>query len=82
MIFIENSCKQGDSTSKGPSKTFVGDVYLNLIHTDEQNVIADVTFTPCARTNWHTHEGGQLIVSGHPRKPSDVVYSSNCIYVG
>ena len=61
MIFVPNSCKEGQSTSKGPDKLFVGDVYLNLVHSDDQNVIADVTFTPCARTNWHTHEGGQLI---------------------
>ena len=93
MIFIANSSKEGKSTSKGPEKRFVGDVYLDLIHNDEQNTIANgnnilapgclswtpegrrmraharcglmlneiVTFTPCARTNWHTHEGGQLI---------------------
>jgi quercetin dioxygenase-like cupin family protein len=61
MIFIPNSQKEGQSTSKGPSKTFVGDVYLDMIHSDNQNVIANVMFTPCARTNWHTHESGQLI---------------------
>lgn len=62
MIFLsQSSAKTGSSTSKGPNKNFVGDVYLDLIHNDPQNTIANVTFTPCARTNWHTHEGGQLI---------------------
>ena len=51
----------GQSTSKGPAKTFTGDVYLDMIHNDKANTIANVMFTPCARTHWHTHEHGQLI---------------------
>lgn len=61
MIFIPNSSKEGDSTSKGPTKNFSGDVWLDLLHNDKENTIANVTFTPCARTNWHTHAGGQLV---------------------
>ncbi|KAL4905642.1 hypothetical protein BDW74DRAFT_178010 [Aspergillus multicolor] len=41
--------------------TFTGDVYLELIHVDPKAVTANVTFTPCARTHWHTHEEGQVI---------------------
>jgi quercetin dioxygenase-like cupin family protein len=62
MIHIPYSqAEGGNSTSKGPSKTFTGDVYLDKIFFDRANTIANVTFTPCARTHWHTHEGGQLI---------------------
>ncbi|KAK3051574.1 hypothetical protein LTR09_007229 [Extremus antarcticus] len=62
MIHIPSSqAEGGNSTSKGPSDKFVGDVYLDKIHFDKANTIANVTFTPCARTNWHTHEHGQLI---------------------
>lgn len=51
---------QGGSTKK-MSGTFTGDVYLNPIHGDSMAAIADVTFTPCARTYWHTHEKGQML---------------------
>ncbi|PQE32684.1 cupin domain-containing protein [Rutstroemia sp. NJR-2017a WRK4] len=44
-----------------PTSTFTGEVYLELLHSDPSAAIANVTFTPCARTYWHTHEGGQLI---------------------
>ncbi|OLN87545.1 hypothetical protein CCHL11_06207 [Colletotrichum chlorophyti] len=44
-----------------PTATFTGDVYFDLTHRDEHAAIATVTFTPCARTHWHTHVGGQMI---------------------
>ncbi|KAG2413126.1 hypothetical protein HFD88_010685 [Aspergillus terreus] len=44
-----------------PTASFTGEVYLDLIKLDPSVVIANVTFTPCARTHWHTHEGGQVI---------------------
>ncbi|PKX96918.1 cupin domain-containing protein [Aspergillus novofumigatus IBT 16806] len=44
-----------------PTSTFTGEVYLDLISMDSNAALANVTFTPCARTNWHTHEGGQMI---------------------
>ena len=62
MVLIPNSKKEGKSTSKGPDRIFKGDVWLDSIFNDPDNVIANVTFTPCARTNWHTHENGQLLV--------------------
>ncbi|KAM0555883.1 hypothetical protein ACHAPJ_006285 [Fusarium lateritium] len=48
------------STQKA-SATFTGDVYLDLIHYESKAAIANVTFTPCARTYWHTHEEGQML---------------------
>lgn len=59
-IIIGGSSKGGQSTSK-PTATFSGDVYLDMIHMDDQAAIANVTFTPCARTHWHTHEQGQFL---------------------
>jgi quercetin dioxygenase-like cupin family protein len=44
-----------------PTGTFTGEVYLEMLHADGEAAIANVTFTPCARTHWHTHQGGQLI---------------------
>ncbi|KAL4916374.1 RmlC-like cupin domain-containing protein [Aspergillus aurantiobrunneus] len=41
--------------------TFTGDVFLELIHHDAKVATAHATFTPCARTNWHTHEEGQVL---------------------
>ncbi|KAL3473662.1 RmlC-like cupin [Aspergillus californicus] len=41
--------------------TFSGEVFLDLLHMDPAVSLANVTFTPCARTHWHTHEGGQII---------------------
>ncbi|KAL4958415.1 RmlC-like cupin domain-containing protein [Aspergillus filifer] len=44
-----------------PTTTFTGQVYLDPLSLDPSAAIANVTFTPCARTHWHTHIGGQVI---------------------
>jgi quercetin dioxygenase-like cupin family protein len=44
-----------------PTTTFTGEVHLDMLHMDKSAALANVTFTPCARTYWHTHEGGQMI---------------------
>ena len=61
MIFIRNSSAEGASTAQGPKDWFTGQVFIDKIHSDEDAQIANVCFTPCARTNWHTHHNGQLI---------------------
>ncbi|KAH6971399.1 RmlC-like cupin domain-containing protein [Ilyonectria sp. MPI-CAGE-AT-0026] len=43
------------------TETFTGQVLSNIMHLDKDAGIASVTFTPCARTHWHTHVGGQMI---------------------
>ena len=54
--------------SKGEKVTnnnFIGTVWLNyLVETDTaHNVnIGSVTFEPGARTNWHSHKGGQILL--------------------
>ena len=52
-------------TVKTPDANFTGDVYLNSIATSDDTsrlVVGLVRFTPGARTNWHCHANGQLLV--------------------
>ncbi|THW74134.1 RmlC-like cupin [Aureobasidium pullulans] len=48
----------GPNVIKGGA-TFTGDVYLSMLYHEPSAAMAHVTFTPCARTHWHTHEKGQ-----------------------
>ncbi|WP_340373601.1 cupin domain-containing protein [Peribacillus sp. FSL E2-0218] len=50
-------------------KNFIGDAYLHMVFTDPKPLntsIGNVTFSPGARNNWHSHNVGQvlLITSG------------------
>ena len=51
-------------TVKTPAANFTGDVYLNPVFSDDDAplVVGLVRFTPGARTNWHSHANGQLLV--------------------
>jgi quercetin dioxygenase-like cupin family protein len=43
--------------------TFTGEVWRDaILPTSHGTTIGNVFFTPCARTHWHTHEGGQILV--------------------
>lgn len=49
-------------TNRGDAATFSGDVYVDMIPTDEAGIVAAVVhFAPGARTAWHTHPLGQTI---------------------
>ena len=53
------------ATVKTPAKNFTGDVYMTPIFSGDGTsrlVVALVRFTPGARTNWHSHANGQLLV--------------------
>jgi quercetin dioxygenase-like cupin family protein len=63
-VIIPGGVKEGSNTVKVES-TFTGDVYMDLTYRDSTLALATVTFTPCARTYWHTHEGGQVITVTH-----------------
>lgn len=44
---------------------FTGDAYLQLLLTKDKNndfIIGSVTFEAGARTNWHTHPKGQVLI--------------------
>ena len=52
-------------TAKAPDSAFTGDVYVNPIkkRAEPSRLIASIVrFTPGARTNWHSHVNGQLLL--------------------
>jgi quercetin dioxygenase-like cupin family protein len=59
-IIIAQSSKPGGTSVKVGS-TFTGEVWLDMIHASPELTMANVTFTPCARTHWHTNENGQVL---------------------
>jgi quercetin dioxygenase-like cupin family protein len=79
----------GRPTKQAPASSFVGTVYMDEVVAGEAPSRmrgTRVTFTPGARTNWHTHPVGQtlLVLSGYGRyqevggplveiRPGDVV---------
>ncbi|KAF8855830.1 hypothetical protein BDZ45DRAFT_675987 [Acephala macrosclerotiorum] len=60
---IRNSRKKGGTTIKNTPTFGGGDVYVDMIHQDNDAKIAmaNVTFTPCSRSHWHTHVVGQVL---------------------
>lgn len=51
--------------NKGPAEYFTGTPWVQiLVSKDETGAysIGSVTFEPCARTNWHTHPAGQILL--------------------
>jgi len=51
-----------DKTSAAKrSGTFTGEVWVDLLHGSPDVNILNVTFLPCSRTHWHTHEKGQIL---------------------
>jgi quercetin dioxygenase-like cupin family protein len=61
MTSITATKSHEQSFTKETLGTFSGDVYFSHLHKDEHISILDVKFSPCARTNWHSHEKGQLL---------------------
>ena len=50
---------------KASADYFTGEVWVNIMLTKDQNdfySIADVKFQPRARTHWHTHPAGQVLL--------------------
>ena len=48
------------------SEFFTGRTYLNMLCTNDtvwNSSIGNVTFEPKARTNWHKHSGGQILLA-------------------
>jgi quercetin dioxygenase-like cupin family protein len=63
MILTRNGSQP---SVKGPDDWFTGSVRIDPIHLEAQEpsrlTSAIVTFEPGARTNWHTHPLGQLLI--------------------
>jgi quercetin dioxygenase-like cupin family protein len=54
---------QKSEPSRRAEGTFTGEVWVDTILSRRDGIgIADVCFAPGARTYWHTHEGGQLLL--------------------
>ena len=52
-------------SGKGPAEYFTGTVRIDpLFQTSDpaRGLAASVTFEPCARTAWHTHPLGQILI--------------------
>jgi quercetin dioxygenase-like cupin family protein len=53
------------ATVRTPAANFTGQVWMNPVFTGDgvsELTVALVRFTPGARTNWHSHTNGQLLV--------------------
>ena len=52
--------------AQAPKEIFTGTVWVNMLHTDEEGAfdtqVYDVIFEPTARTHWHSHPGGQILL--------------------
>jgi quercetin dioxygenase-like cupin family protein len=88
---MEISPDKARPASTGPAETFTGDVSVKpLFGTNEHRNFSSgqVTFSPCARSAWHTHPAGQtlIVLSGtgwvqewgqakQPLHPGDVVWT-------
>lgn len=58
--------KESRQLVEGPAEYFTGQAWIDPFHLEAQTpsalTSAQVTFEPGARTNWHTHPRGQLLV--------------------
>ena len=60
---VDTVFEQGESNPYG--KFFIGQTYLNMLVVKDDmfnSSIGNVTFEPGARTNWHKHSGGQILL--------------------
>ena len=60
---INTVFEQGEPNPYG--KFFTGQTYLTMLSNEDDvwnSSIGNVTFEPGARTNWHKHSGGQILL--------------------
>ncbi len=54
---------------QAPAQIFTGAVWVHMLHTDREKVfdtqVYNVTFAASARTFWHSHPGGQILLVTH-----------------
>jgi quercetin dioxygenase-like cupin family protein len=74
--------------SETRTATFTGTVHMDPVLTAPEVLINNVIFTPGARTYWHVHPGGQLLIvtAGRgivaTREESRVVTQGDVIWTG
>jgi quercetin dioxygenase-like cupin family protein len=62
---MEISPDESRPPTPGPADTFTGQVSIKPLfnpNTVRTTGAAEVTFSPCARTAWHTHPAGQTLI--------------------
>jgi len=62
---MEISPSASRPAGRGPAETFTGEVSVKpLFDANDDRLFssAEVSFTECARTAWHTHPGGQTLI--------------------
>lgn len=51
---------------QAPKEVFTNTTWLKMLHADEGSMfdtqVYNVTFEPSARTHWHSHPGGQILL--------------------
>ena len=51
---------------QAPAQVFTNMTWVQMLHTDEDGAfdtqVYNVTFEPSARTHWHSHPGGQILL--------------------
>ncbi|NKQ55549.1 cupin domain-containing protein [Amycolatopsis sp. K13G38] len=63
LTVVRQTANVRSARSEGP---YTGELWRDLFHQDKEgNAFGKVFFTPCARTYWHSHPGGQLLVVQH-----------------
>jgi quercetin dioxygenase-like cupin family protein len=73
IVILLLSCKNGESEketifpkgNRAPAANFTGTVWLHPVVANDNTfhlVIGSVTFEPRARSNWHKHPAGQILL--------------------
>lgn len=61
-VLVSNGRNGSDSINGANAMgTFTGEVWVDLVLMRSDITVVHVNFQPCARTNWHKHEKGQLL---------------------
>lgn len=86
---IDTIFEQGEANPYG--KFFTGQTYLTMLNNNDEVFnapVGNVTFEPGARTNWHKHSGGQilLVLAGEGRyqergKPIQVLHKGDVVRI-
>lgn len=86
---IDTIFEQGEANPYG--KFFTGQTYLTMLNNNDEVFnapVGNVTFEPGARTNWHRHSGGQilLVLAGEGRyqergKPIQVLRKGDVVKI-
>ena len=64
-VGVDISRNDSRPAGAGPAETFTGDVSVKPLfdaNPSRNFSSAEVSFTPCARTAWHTHPAGQTLI--------------------